>query len=49
MSRRMSVPKGSTMGLMLFNVFTHDLGTGIEYTLRKFSDDNKLTGAVDID
>jgi len=34
--------------LLLFNVFVGDLNSGVECTPRKFADDTKLSGAVDM-
>jgi len=42
------VPEGSVLGLVLFDRFVVDIDSGMECALRKFADDTKLCGAVDI-
>lgn len=40
------IPQVSVVGLVLFNVFTNDINSGIKYILRKFADETKLCGEV---
>ena len=43
-----AVPQGSEFKVVLYITFVGDMDSGIEYTLSKFVDDTKLSGAVDI-
>jgi len=41
------IPRGSTLGPALFNVFVSDVDSEIEFTLSRFADDTKLCGVFD--
>ena len=40
------VPQRLVLGLVLFNIFVGDVNSGIEYSLIKFMDDTKVSGAA---
>lgn len=46
-SVKSSIPEGSVLGLMLFNMFCSNMDHGTECILKKFDGDTKLFGAVD--
>jgi len=40
------VPRGSVLGLLLFNIFINDIDSRSEWTLRSFADNTKMSGVV---
>lgn len=45
--RSRGILQRSILGLVLFNIFISDVGSGIKCTLSRFSDDTKLSDAAD--